>query len=1687
MQCPRCTYESQVANVQCPGCHCTFVRAELEELDHLKYTLDRLMRWYDKGLLPPRTADRLAQLTHADTRALLARIGERQAPVYPASSQGAAPAEAPARVHAEAAAVAAKAASQPVQAAAAPSVGVPAARPAPEAPRAAAAALGQASTRAGVMAQGPAMQGAAVSSPHGSASPRPLSPAMAVPTPPSKPTRRPSPSFSWKQVGTYLLSERTLNALLGLGAFLILAAAVVISTVNPTGLGPVLHLAAMVGTTAVFYLAGALVQKRLRLARTGATLLAVGAVFIPLDACTFGSDLLKWEPSAIWVLASLVCLLIYLPSHLSLYDRASAILTAAAGGSLVLSLARPLGVDPIWGGCGLVVLAGVYLIVADRLRHSQTNLHWALSWAAQLATPSAMAGLLALRFSRQLLGTFPPDSFLQTLGALPGASMDYAVGVTWWLGAAFYVLATQLVPRRASSLAAAWIVPCAFLFTLTKAPFDREWYGVALAALAVLYMLFGRQVQRALKGVARPTLIQLLGQPVYQVGLTLAVVAGMWPAAISVARLTSSSEAIALWILVGLFAWSAFTFKHILFRYAAAYLILAALACIPPEHLLSIPDRPGLGLAALAAGYLLFGWLTGGQAIRGDGPSARRAVARDPVFQVAAWCTAAAALWPALTSQATFVTAEEITALIAVALVYGAAAFLLEQRAWAYISVSLVPIAWGLFMAFRAYDDGPTLLGWALLAVALWVAAEVAARRTSEGRRPLIETVVGLGSWRSRFASPLFAAGYAVSVMAVLVGLAQASDASAMPGQSVAGLLVVCALYVISSASRRSSVFLYPATWLFLLPLTAVVSHAYARSGMAYTAAQDARVMAVLGLAYLALAFIVDRAGGHYAKPVYLAAYALVVLGVATAIPDRPMIVQTLGAGLVALAWSAWLVHSGRHPSYAWTVEQLVASVSATVWDAAEMLFQYLAVWLLPVWVILLQSLRSPLPATADYGVTLALLALVYAPVGLLFRRIDVAYRLPWLIGAYALSAMGPLVALPDPTLRIAALTMSIALYVASALQSRRHEWLWLTAALGPVLLLEWVIRAGDVARDYGIALVVMSLGYGVIGLVIQRRGLRGLWMPLRETPDRFALPFLAIGQALCIAGLALVLAVQSSSAALGLTLQSPMLVLIGFTLGAVQYACAAAISRRSIFSSPLALTLVVAYLSAMISSGLPAVDFGPALLPGLCAFLLIAETLRRTADTADVVAERRRKAVTGSWALPFETFVHIGAVSAFILSAQDTNQTLAWWGVAALYVMLAAIRQQPGWLYAAIGSALAAFVGTGVLLAPDLTMPERLLILVPPVYALAGVAHAIRSRPAAESRSAPPYFRWSGAAPGPWAEPLLTWGSVTAIVSVALSGGDAALHARVADLWVAAAYLFLATILSVLWQARPLVWAAIATVALTFEEALMLAGVRWADQPACWAGAALVAYFAATVWKRSPGRVATLWSSPLQWASHAAGIAAVAVALANLSLGQYALQPLAVTLTLAGAYLMIGGIVERRRILSYAAIGLVYGAYACELAYRQVSQPQAFALALGASLLLVAYLEWRRGADTAKGLLELAAIAVILGTTLVQGCGGLGVGNDRYSYDTFLLLESVAVFGLGAVLHWKRLFFAACGALVVDVCILLVDPVRSMQAWYLVAIIGFAMIALVVFLEQRRQQIPLWIDEVRLRLDAWD
>ncbi|HWE60701.1 MAG TPA: hypothetical protein VHB98_03245, partial [Chloroflexota bacterium] len=122
---------------------------------------------------------------------------------------------------------------------------------------------------------------------------------------------------------------------------------------------------------------------------------------------------------------------------------------------------------------------------------------------------------------------------------------------------------------------------------------------------------------------------------------------------------------------------------------------------------------------------------------------------------------------------------------------------------------------------------------------------------------------------------------------------------------------------------------------------------------------------------------------------------------------------------------------------------------------------------------------------------------------------------------------------------------------------------------------------------------------------------------------------------------------------------------------------------------------------------------------------------------------------------------------------------------------------------------------------------------------------------------------------------------------------------------------------------------------------------------------------------------------------------------------------------------------------------------------------------------------------------LEVAGLVILLGTSLLQATGQLGAGEHRLAYDALLLTEGAMAWIASAVLHWKRTFFAANAAIVAAVCIWLAGPLASLPranigGLWMVFIIGCSLIGLAIVMERCRERIPLWIDEVRLRLETW-
>jgi hypothetical protein len=1129
-----------------------------------------------------------------------------------------------------------------------------------------------------------------------------------------------------------------------------------------------------------------------------------------------------------------------------------------------------------------------------------------------------------------------------------GAVDDDAVGVAWWLGAAFFALASTLPHQQWFRVLAIWSVPIAYLLTLTKTPLEPAWRGVALAVLAGMYFLFGYW-RRA------------------EVDCTL---------------------------------WS---------------------------------------------------------------------LAREPIYQMAVLLTLLAALWPAATLVSLTVT------LLTIAVVYAAATQLLGQRVFAYVAVYLLPIAYGFLLAELEIGVEFQALAWSGLAFLLLGLAEAEVRRTHEDRRPLIDLIGGLGTWRSRFASPLFSAGYLVSLLAFAFAWQRVTNTEPVSGlrqvdpSTALACLVLAVLAGVSSLTRRTSFFLFMATWLILIPLYAITNWTYAQCGLPVTGAELARVLAVLGVGYVLLGRATDRIGGHYAKAFYLVGYCLSVGTMLISASDRLINTQVVVLSIAVYAVSAWWVYRGQHPSFMWSVAVVVDANSLAARHVA-CVFMYLACWLFPVWILLAMSLRWPSPDAADYGFVLAVLAPAYVAGGLRAHAIRPEYRWPWYLAGYALSVVGPLIAVSAPIPRLVALTISVVLYAVSCLVFRRSIWMYPVALLTPVILWQTLERLRIEPGFYGLALVALAIMYVVSGVLLQHRTLNAshLLEPVRAPIDAYARPYFALAYALCVVGLAL-----ASS-------QERGVVVLTFTLASALFGMSAFVSRLSLFAYPMLGSLIVAYVVGMTLTNLHWQAYGLGLLPGMLVCLAAADVARHRVDLRP---GRENVTLVKRWATPFYATTYLGTLAVPVWSTADQRAWItAWWAVALVYALSAALIRRPIWLYLSLAAVLVAFVATLRTLLPDVATTVALASLVVPSLVLFGIAGITARR---LSRK-PTLEVLTGSWLNPnWCDPFAAVGWAALAVAVGGSVLD-----PTAGLVAAGAAATLLAVTATLWRGRAEVWICLAMGSLTYWQAMRVQNVPAAAEPQYWAMAGLAVGLLAIGLRRLSWRAADLWPKPMLVVSVAAGGMSILAALGLLlSLGRPAgLQTLSTTVAITGLTVVAHGFDRHDRILGYQGVALLLVGFMLQLVVFDVGQVQAFALPAGLYLLAIAYLEWRRGTDhRIKAVLEVAAVSLLLGVSLMQSVGLLCAGVDRYAYATFFLLEGVAVFGSGAVVHWRRSFLAGALAIVLDVVILLADPLRALNTWYLVAVIGLAMIAAVILIERQRQRIPFWVHEWRLRLESWD
>jgi len=356
-----------------------------------------------------------------------------------------------------------------------------------------------------------------------------------APVPPPRPPRKPREALTWERIWQTVLSERTLRAMLFLGAFLLFAAGLVLIVFNWDRFPPLVQLLIIAAFTFSFYAFGWYVRTRMRLRNSGIAITATGSLLVPLDFYAIylsGGFAAYVSAEWIWWIASAVCLAIYSFTVWSVGAEFFGYLVAAAAGSLLCATLWIAGVSADWYAAALCALTLLTTLLAAGLgevpsphrggyspaqpgigRGRWRVLHRPLWHAALLAVTT----ILPLTLGWYAFGLAGSDAF------------RLSMALSWGLGSLAYAHGAWRFRSRTLGLAAAVGLPMAVY--LTQSPlFDGfqvrpAWHALGWALSTPLYLAVGRWLR------ARPgedLWPRAAGRIALGVGVALALVAAVW-------------------------------------------------------------------------------------------------------------------------------------------------------------------------------------------------------------------------------------------------------------------------------------------------------------------------------------------------------------------------------------------------------------------------------------------------------------------------------------------------------------------------------------------------------------------------------------------------------------------------------------------------------------------------------------------------------------------------------------------------------------------------------------------------------------------------------------------------------------------------------------------------------------------------------------------------------------------------------------------------------------------------------------------------------------------------------------------------------------------------------------------------------------------------------------------------------
>jgi hypothetical protein len=310
--------------------------------------------------------------------------------------------------------------------------------------------------------------------------PEPANPIASLAVAAPKP-KKPAKEFKWENVWNALLSEATLRALLYLGALCVVVAAGLFVTLNWKQFPPLLQASMLLGADVLAYLVGLFILYKMKLRRAGLTFITIGAAILPLAIYGYSRpELVDLDNRGTWTWVSLLALPVYLLTLRFIRERLFSYLTCLAALNALWATLYQFGVAPEWLAVAAIPFATglVWLDAKLRANPKATELASAPFWVGQ-ATVLVTA-----------LAIFGYYLNVALSGGNPGESLQWGMGLTWWLATLFYGWCAyrdrtnEVIYHYGTTLAGM----VATYLTLQKLPISAEWHGFVMGLLGLGYL-----------------------------------------------------------------------------------------------------------------------------------------------------------------------------------------------------------------------------------------------------------------------------------------------------------------------------------------------------------------------------------------------------------------------------------------------------------------------------------------------------------------------------------------------------------------------------------------------------------------------------------------------------------------------------------------------------------------------------------------------------------------------------------------------------------------------------------------------------------------------------------------------------------------------------------------------------------------------------------------------------------------------------------------------------------------------------------------------------------------------------------------------------------------------------------------------------------------------------------------------